>query len=87
LKRPQFTISSSSTTTKAQNWKTAFMVVDIDAKGLITEKFQIHLVLQEETATVENIQEQLKGQLGHEVTLLDSKHLPIPSNDMTKGKC
>lgn len=62
------------------------MVVDIDAKGIITENFQTHLVLQDEIATVENIQEQLKGQLGHEVTLLDSKHLPTLSNDMTKGK-
>lgn len=62
------------------------MVEDIDIKGIITEKFQVHLVLQEEAATVEKIQEKLKGQLGHEVTLLDSKHLPILSNDMTKGK-
>ena len=86
IKRPRFTTSSTSTAAKTFTWKKAFIVVDIDTKGAVTEKFQIHLVLQEETATVEKIQEQLKGQLGYEVNLLDSKHLPILSNDMTKGK-
>jgi hypothetical protein len=61
------------------------MVAGVCSTGAITEKFQVHLTLHEETASVEQIADMLKGQLDYEVTLLDAKYLPIQAGDTTKG--
>ena len=50
------------------------------------EKYQLHLNLKEENASMDRIQERLKQQLRFEVHLWDSKHLPIIPGEMTKGK-
>jgi len=80
LKRPKFTRSAS-------RWKKSVILVEIDGNGTITEKFQIHLVLDENSSTVQTVSDKLQDQIGHEVTVLDSKFLPIVSCEMTKGMC
>jgi len=93
LLRPRFTQSTVTSTASvsgarknSQGWKKTFLVVDINSAGNVTEKFQVHLTLIEENATVDGISELLKDQLGFSVTLLDAKYLPIVNNDTTKGK-
>ena len=86
LQRPRFTSSVSAGKRTMSGWKKAFTVVDVDRMGNITEKFQIHLQLSENIATVNGIQDLLKGQLGFNVTLLDSKCLPVMPGESTKGK-
>jgi len=61
------------------------MVVEINSSGTVTEKFQVHLTLTEGKASVDEIRAMLKDQLDFEVTLLDSKYLPIINNATTKG--
>jgi len=81
-KRPRF---SSPTSAASQFWKKAFIFIEVDEKGDFKEKYQLHL-LKDETASVPEIKTMLKDQLGFDVTLLDSKHLPILSSELTKGK-
>ena len=83
LKRPKFAMQAKTNSA----WKKGFIVVSIDAYGNITENYQIHLMLNEESSTVELISEQLKQQLGFEIGMLDSKLLPVVSCEMTKGTC
>lgn len=61
-------------------------VVEIAYSGHVYEKYQVHLTLKEERASVEIIEEMLRQQLGFGVCLLDSKHLPIMAGETTKGK-
>ena len=63
-----------------------FIVVEIASSGHMYEKYQVHLTLKEERASVEIIKEILRQQLGFEVCLLDSKHLPIMAGETTTGK-
>ena len=82
--RPTF--SASLPKNNGQNkWKKSFMVIDVSIHGEVTEKFQVHLTLQEETATVEQVSTMLADQLGYDVTLLDAKHLPIMAGNTTQG--
>ena len=53
--------------------------------GDITEKYQIHLQQSEDTASVNGIQELLKGQLDNSVSLLDAKYLSVMPGETTKG--
>ena len=48
-------------------------------------KFQVHLSLTKETASVDEVQMMLEQQLGFNVILLDAKHLPVMSRETTKG--
>ena len=50
--------------------------MDVLSSGAINEKFQVHLSLTEETASVDEVQKMYKEQLGFDVILLDAKHLP-----------
>ena len=52
----------------------------------VFDKFQVHLNLKEETASVPIIEEMLKEQLGFDIRVLDSKHLPIMAGETTTGK-
>ena len=61
-------------------------MVDVLSSGAINEKFQVHLSLTEETASVDEVQKMLKEQLGFDVILLDAKHLPVMSGETTKAK-
>lgn len=45
------------------------MVIEVNGLGKITEKFQIHLLLTEENASVYGITEILKQQLGFDVRM------------------
>lgn len=84
LMRPSFRTNP----TKKSGWRKSFTVVDISISGSVVEKYQLHLTLQEQMANVENIKELLKGQLGYEVHLLDSKHLQwYESRANTGVKC
>lgn len=82
LVRPSFNTSGSQKAT----WKKSIVVVDVVPSGSITNKFQVHLTLTEETATVDEVQRMLEQQMGFEVILLDAKHLPVISGESTKGK-
>ena len=62
------------------------MAVEVALSGEVYEKFQVHLNLTEETATVDEVQKLLEQQLGLAVILLDAKHLPVMSGENTKGK-
>ena len=53
--------------------------------GDTTEKYQIHLQLSEDTASVNGIQDLLRGQLGYNVSLFDSQYLPVMPGESTKG--
>ena len=59
---------------------------DVLSSGAISNKFQVHLSLTQETASVDEVQNMLKEQLGFDVILLNSKHLPVMSGETTKGK-
>ena len=85
LQRPRFTIPSA-TKPKKIGWKKAFTLIAVDRMGDITEKYQIHLQLREDTASVKGIQELLKGQLGFSVALLDAKYLPVMPGETTQGR-
>ena len=61
-------------------------MVDVLSSGAVNEKFQVHLSLTEETASVDEVQKMLKEQLGFNVILLDARHLPVMSGDTTKVK-
>ena len=52
------------------------------------DKYQVHLNLKEETASVPVIEEMLTEQLGFDIRVLDSKHyiLPIMAGETTTGK-
>ena len=78
---PNFNTSGSRRAT----WKKSAVVVDVPPSGAITNKFQVHLSLTEETATVDEVQKMLEQQIGFEVILLDAKHLPVMSRESTKG--
>ena len=80
--RPKFTVKKS----QGSGWKKSFIVVEIASSGHVYEKYQVHLTLKEERASVEIIEETLRQQLGFGVCLLDSKHLPIMAGETTKGK-
>ena len=62
------------------------VVGDVLSSGAINEKFQVHLSLTEETASVDEVQNMLKEQLGFDVILLDAKQMPVMSGETTKGK-
>ena len=48
---------------KSQGWKKSFVVVEITSSGQVFDKYQVHLNLKEETASVPVIdQEMLKEQ-------------------------
>ena len=79
LLRPSFT--SGSKKVHSASWKKSLLVVDVAPSGVVNEKFQVHLSLTEETASVDEVQ-----QLGFDVILLDAKHLPVMSGETTKGK-
>lgn len=81
--RPTFT--SRPKATRSPQWKKSFTVVDVKSNGSVTEKYQIHLSLQEDTADVEQIKQMLQDQLGQEVTIVDSKFLPIIVGTTTQG--
>lgn len=80
FKRPTFKV------VKSQGWKKSFVVVEITSSGHVFDKFQVHLNLKEETASVPVIEEMLKEQLGFDIRVLDSKHLPIMEGETTTGK-
>ena len=80
FKRPTFKV------VKSQGWKKSFVVVEITSSGHVFDKFQVHLNLKEETASVPVIEEMLKEQLGFDIRVLDSKHLPIMEGKTTTGK-
>ena len=83
LQRPSFT-----TSTRKVQWKKTLVVVEIVPSGAMSEQFQVHLSLTEDTASVDEVQntEMLEQQLGFKVILLDSKHLPFMSGETSKGK-
>ena len=81
--RPTFV--SGSRTANVKKWKISFMVIDVSTNGAVTEKFQVHLALQEQTATVDQVARMLKDQIGYEVALLDAKYLPIMAGETTQG--
>ena len=81
LQRPSFT-----TSTRKVQWKKSLVVVEIVPSGTISEQFQVHLSLTEDTASVDEVQKMLEQQLGFRVILLDSKHLPVMSGETTQGK-
>lgn len=80
FERPTFKV------VKSQGWKKSFVVVEITSSGHVFDKYQVHLNLKEETASVRVIEETLKEQLGFDVRVLDSKHLPIMEGERTTGK-
>ena len=83
LLRPSFT----SGTKKVQSaWKKSLLLVDGLPSGAVNENFQVHLSLTEETASVDEVQKLLEQQLGFDVFLLDTKHLPVMTGETTKGK-
>ena len=84
LQRPRF--SSGSRKVQSSSWKTLVVVGDVLSPGTINEKFQVHLSLTEETASVDEVQNMLKEQLGFDVILLDAKQMPVMSGETTKGK-
>ena len=84
LLRPSFT--SGSKKVHSASWKKSLLVVDVAPSGVVNEKFQVHLSLTEETASVDEVQLMLEQQLGFDVILLDAKHLPVMSGETTKGK-
>ena len=84
LQRPRFT-TPNATKPKKIGWKKAFTLIDVDRMGDTTEKYQIHLQLSEDTASVNGIQDLLRGQLGYNVSLFDSKYLPVMPGESTKG--
>ena len=84
LQRPRF--SSGSRKVQPSSWKKSVVVGDALSSGAINEKFQVHLSLTEETASVDEVQNMLKEQLGFDVILLDAKHLPVMPGETTKGK-
>lgn len=90
LERPQFRTPATGPIFKPKKtknqWKKAFTVIEVNRMGDINEKFQIHLQLNEDTASVNGIQELLSGQLGYRVSLLDSKYLPVMPGETTTGK-
>ncbi|KAJ7373268.1 hypothetical protein OS493_012857 [Desmophyllum pertusum] len=77
--RPKFTVK------KSQGWKKSLVVVEITSSGHVYDKYQVHLALKEENASVNSVEEMLKQQLGFDVCVLDSKQLPIISSETTKG--
>ena len=80
FERPTFKV------VKSQGWKKSFVVVEITSSGQVFDKYQVHLNLKEETASVPVIEEMLKEQLGFDIRVLDSKHLPIMAGKTTTGK-
>lgn len=80
LQRPKFTRTTSN-----KGWKKSMILVEISENGTTTEKFQIHVKLDEDSSTVDAVTDQLQDQLGYEVSIMDSKFLPIVSCEMTKG--
>ena len=80
FERPTFKV------VKSQGWKKSFMVVEITSSGQVFDKYQVHLNLKEETASVPVVEEMLKEQLGFDIRVLDSKHLPIMAGETTTGK-
>ncbi len=82
LMRPSFRMNA----TKNSGWKKSLTIIDIGSSGSVLERYQLHFTLQEQMANVENIKELLKGQLGYEVQLLDSKHLHVVAGETTSGK-
>jgi len=81
LQRPSFTTSK-----RKVQWKKSLVVVEILPSGAISEQFQVHLSLTEDTASVDVVQKMLEQHLGFKVIPLDSKHLPVMSGETTKGK-
>lgn len=84
LQRPSFT--SGSRKVRSASWRKSLVVVDVVPSGAVNEKFQVHLSLTEETASVDEVQKMLEQQLGFDVILLDAKQLPVMSGETTKGK-
>ena len=84
LQRPKS--SSGSRKVEPTSWKNSVVVGDVLSSGAINEKFQVHLSLTEETASVDEVQNMLKEQLGFDVILLDAKHLSVMTGESTKGK-
>ena len=80
FERPTFKV------VKSQGWKKSFVVVEITSSGQVFDKYQVHLNLKEETASVPVIEEMLKEQLGFDIRVLNSKHLPIMAGKTTTGK-
>ena len=80
FERPTFKV------VKSQGWKKSFVVVEITSSGQVFDKYQVHLNMKEETASVPVIEEMLKEQLGFDIRVLDSKHLPIMAGKTTTGK-
>lgn len=66
-------------------WEKFFVVIEVVDTGTITEEFQVHLTLSEENASVDKITVLLSKQLDFDVTLLESKYLPIMKSDTTTG--
>ena len=62
------------------------MVVEVTSSGHVFDKYQVHLNLIEETASVSVIKEMLKEQLDFDIRILDSKYLPIMAGETTTGK-
>lgn len=89
LQRPTFTSSATSNRAahKITAWKKSITFIEIDRLGSVCEKFQVHLSISENNATVDDIQGMLKGQLGCDVKLLDAKYLPVMPSESTTGKC
>lgn len=64
----------------------SFTAVDGSISGMVLEKFQLHLTLQEQTANVDDVKELLKGHVGFEVLLIDCKHLPVLPGKTSSGE-
>ena len=62
------------------------MVIEIASSGDTCEKFQVHLPLTEQNASVDEVQKMLQSHLGFDVTLLDSKYLLVMAGETTNGK-
>ena len=86
LQRPRFTKSSTSLASKTSaGWKKSFTLIEANRMGEISEKFQIHLALNERNASVSAIEGLLRGQLGYAIKLLDAKYLPVMPGESTTG--
>ena len=85
LQRPRFSFAQSSTTKSLAGWKKSFTLIEVDRIGEVSEKFQIHLALNERNASVSGIENLIKCQLGYDIKLLDAKYLPVMPGESTTG--
>lgn len=85
LQRPRFTSVANSTSKTMAGWKKSFTLIEVNRGGDVTEKYQVHLNLNENNASVTGIENMLRAQLGFDVKLLDAKYLPVMPCESTTG--